>query len=404
MEGYIFDPGGMGVLLALAVLYVSRTIYFTVMKEYVLRKIKERRLEQEKLKSEKRRQELESKKIRSDKIDLKETTEASNVTAAGMRIREIDRSVYKTLRVGPDDDSEQDKPKSSFSNAWRKEKRMYKKSSQEDSKDSSFEEWLQNETYEDLISRSDEYLSQSKERVEIDLDNNLTSGKAKHLDVTVSCTISVRWKISLLRLNTLKLHVGCERCIKSYGVNVSGQWLKESKSRKRCTKCSSIFDVEIRPMLCHDNSTTLGSLKLNKAICKDILDGTTLIATCDKCGAESVMPPISRKVRVEKKCYACHTKMALCIDNFSVEGHQGTSKESKKTKKSTSTKGAQHHILRLGEPLPLQGACKHYEKSYRWYRFPCCGGAYPCPICHAESENCKQTDVLANQMICGKCS
>ena len=188
------------------------------------------------------------------------------MTAAGMRIREIDRSVYKTLRVGPDDDSEQDKPKSSFSNAWRKEKQnRYKKSSQEDSKDSSFEEWLQNETYEDLISRSDEYLSQSKERVEIDLDNNLTSGKAKHLDVTVCCTISVRWKISLLRLNTLKLHVGCERCIKSYGVNVSGQWLKESKSRKRCTKCSSIFDVEIRPMLCHDNSKTLGKFKAKQS-------------------------------------------------------------------------------------------------------------------------------------------
>ena len=187
-----------------------------------------------------------------------------------------------------------------------------------------------------LISRSDEYLSQSKERVEIDLDNNLTSGK-KHLDVTVCCTISVRWKISLLRLNTLKLHVGCERCIKSYGVNVSGQWLKESKSRKRCTKCSSIFDVEIRPMLCHDNSTTLGSLKLNKAICKDILDGTTLIATCDKCGAESVMPPIRRKVRVEKKCYSCHTKMAL-HRQFECRGHQGKSKESKKTKSRPARK------------------------------------------------------------------
>ena len=113
-------------MLALAVLYVSRTIYFTAMKEYVLRKIKERRLEQEKLKSEKRRQELESKKIRSNQIDLKETMEASTI-AAGMRIREKDRVFYKTLRVDPDDNSEQDKAKSSFSNAWRKEKRVYKK-------------------------------------------------------------------------------------------------------------------------------------------------------------------------------------------------------------------------------------------------------------------------------------
>ena len=401
MEGYVLTRGGVGVLLALLVLYVSRTIYFTKMKEYVLRKIKERHLEQEKLKSEKRRLELESRKIRSSQIDLKETMEASNVTAAGMRIREKDHTVYKTVRVGADASSDNDKAKSTFSNAWRKEKGTYKKSKQDPI--DTFEEWLQNETYEDLVSKSDEYLAQPKERVEIDLDNNLASGKAKNLDVTVCCTISVRWKISLLRLNTLKLHVGCERCIKSYGVNVSGQWLNESKSRKRCTKCSSIFDVEIRPTLCHENSKTLCNLQINKAICKDILDGTTLIATCDKCGAESVMPPIRRKVRVEKKCYSCHTKMALCIDNFSVEGCQGELK-SKKTKKSSSTKGAQHHILQLGEPLPLQGACEHFEKSYRWYRFPCCGGAYPCPICHAKSGNCDQTDVLANQMICGKCS
>ena len=54
------------------------------------------------------------------------------------------------------------------------------------------------------------------------------------------------------------------------------------------------------------------------------------------------------------------------------------------------------------------GACKHYEKSFRWYRFPCCGGCYPCPICHLESGNCDKAkngeDVLANQMICGNCS
>lgn len=29
--------------------------------------------------------------------------------------------------------------------------------------------------------------------------------------------------------------------------------------------------------------------------------------------------------------------------------------------------------LKPGTPLPLQGACEHYKKSYRWFRFSCCG-------------------------------
>lgn len=31
-------------------------------------------------------------------------------------------------------------------------------------------------------------------------------------------------------------------------------------------------------------------------------------------------------------------------------------------------------VLKVGEPLPAFGTCKHYRHSYRWLRFPCCGG------------------------------
>jgi hypothetical protein len=39
--------------------------------------------------------------------------------------------------------------------------------------------------------------------------------------------------------------------------------------------------------------------------------------------------------------------------------------------------------LKAGSPLPAKGTCKHYKRSYRWLRFPCCGKAYPCELCHA---------------------
>ena len=58
--------------------------------------------------------------------------------------------------------------------------------------------------------------------------------------------------------------------------------------------------------------------------------------------------------------------------------------------------------LVVGEQLPKRGTCKHYRKSYRWLRFPCCGRAYPCDVCHndVETHECE----FANRMICGFCS
>uniref|UniRef100_A0A1I8JQZ7 C3H1-type domain-containing protein n=1 Tax=Macrostomum lignano TaxID=282301 RepID=A0A1I8JQZ7_9PLAT len=33
--------------------------------------------------------------------------------------------------------------------------------------------------------------------------------------------------------------------------------------------------------------------------------------------------------------------------------------------------------IRPGQPLPSNGTCRHYKRSYRWLRFPCCGRAFP---------------------------
>ena len=61
--------------------------------------------------------------------------------------------------------------------------------------------------------------------------------------------------------------------------------------------------------------------------------------------------------------------------------------------------------IRVGSALPKMGACKHYRKSTRWFRFPCCGKAYPCDKCHEEGENKKcPLDARANREICGYCS
>jgi len=56
----------------------------------------------------------------------------------------------------------------------------------------------------------------------------------------------------------------------------------------------------------------------------------------------------------------------------------------------------------LGQPLPNNGTCIHYKLSYRWFRFPCCGKAFPCDECHDSASN--HESVYAKNIICGFCS
>jgi len=58
--------------------------------------------------------------------------------------------------------------------------------------------------------------------------------------------------------------------------------------------------------------------------------------------------------------------------------------------------------LQIGQPLPKKGTCKHYRKSKRWLRFPCCGKAFPCDICHDATSD--HESMWAKRMICGFCS
>lgn len=59
--------------------------------------------------------------------------------------------------------------------------------------------------------------------------------------------------------------------------------------------------------------------------------------------------------------------------------------------------------LRVGEPLPHTGACRHYRHSHRWLRFPCCGYRYPCDLCHEELSDGHEM-AWAKRMVCGFCS
>lgn len=137
------------------------------------------------------------------------------------------------------------------------------------------------------------------------------------------------------------------------------------------------------------------------------------------------MNRVRRGVRVEHACFSCHHKLAFEAKQFGMDEHSVESAGDKggggaKPKRAAA---AGPRIVE-GQELPNLGACDHFKKSLRWLRFPCCGKAYPCPICHelggcdslgkpsimsrgssvAHLAHTHRTGTLANRMICGKCS
>ncbi|VDM99490.1 unnamed protein product [Thelazia callipaeda] len=72
---------------------------------------------------------------------------------------------------------------------------------------------------------------------------------------------------------------------------------------------------------------------------------------------------------------------------------------------SQQKKSKPNHAVTVveGQPLPENGTCRHYKKSYRWFRFACCGKLYPCDLCHKDAEKDHETK-LANRIVCGFCS
>eukprot|EP00037_Helgoeca_nana_P018896 m.182372 g.182372 ORF g.182372 m.182372 type:complete len:434 (+) comp24639_c0_seq1:848-2149(+) len=174
-----------------------------------------------------------------------------------------------------------------------------------------------------------------------------------------------------------------------------------------CSKCSTLVEASLRPCLLHTNSATIGFVDTRRCRVVDVLP-SDLHAACADCNTEYLLSRVKRGVRTEHACFDCHHKLAfeaklVRIDEHSVEdvpaaGRKAGGNGGKKEKAG----GAGPRIVE-GHELPNLGSCDHFKKSLRWLRFPCCGKACACPVCH-ELDGCESLGTIANRMICGKCS
>ena len=208
--------------------------------------------------------------------------------------------------------------------------------------------------------------------------------------------------IGLLCISSLSIVMKCIRCNRSVDfTNVR----PDTDRIEKCTKCDkeitckyfgdSVFPTK-EPSFC-------GVLQSRAAVPIDFMPSTFQIL-CEVCPPDRkheplyFVPSVKPGDAVHYACHWCHSKLSFrfnCIEWIEIQ-QSAFLKDKKKMEK-------QKLLLKPGEPLPKNGSCVHYKKSFRWLRFPCCGKAYPCDECH-NLENPNHKAEWANRMICGYCS
>ncbi|CAL3962614.1 unnamed protein product [Diplocarpon coronariae] len=202
--------------------------------------------------------------------------------------------------------------------------------------------------------------------------------------------------IELLEVATLNVTVKCERC--KTIAEVKG--LKDGAPRSEsCKKCASLMGVTFRKDLVHAHAVRAGFLDLEGCVVGDML-ASTFIPTCSQCSTAYPAPGITsvQGEATSNLCRSCHQKFTFTIPSVKflrITSPGAAAGPGPRRKRETLG-------LTPGSELPKRGRCRHYPKSYRWFRFSCCLKVYACDKCHEEGE--EHPNEWANRMICGHCS
>lgn len=203
--------------------------------------------------------------------------------------------------------------------------------------------------------------------------------------------------IELLQMSILSISVKCDRC-KTIN-EIGGLKPNAAKTSESCRKCATPFAITFRPELVHAHSTRAGFLDAAGCTVADMLP-STFLPTCGKCSTPTAQGFVAvRGDAVTNVCRECHARFTFKIPDVRFLAYSASA-----TLPPTAGPRRRQEKLGLhaGEPLQDRGACRHYRKSYRWFRFSCCNKVYACDRCHEEGED--HVNEWANRMICGYCS
>lgn len=191
----------------------------------------------------------------------------------------------------------------------------------------------------------------------------------------------------------------CNRCKVSAELSLSVGVLCAAQ----CEKCSADISVVFTPSILHSYSSVLGYLQLHNTSALDLLLNRCLFSVgCLSCSQETPVHDLTYGQTKEFNCDHCHNKLSIETESAKFNLLQPRSSKTGPGTNSAFSKHIRDPAVQKGKPLPDKGTCKHYRHSHRWLRFPCCGRAYPCDVCHDEDQDHPME--LATRMICGHCA
>lgn len=209
--------------------------------------------------------------------------------------------------------------------------------------------------------------------------------------------------IGLLLVTQLGVLMRCDRCRAATPVE---DVRPDADRLYACRKCNTKASLSLRIDAVHEHNQCAGYLRCRGGVPGDWLPSTVQI-TCGQCTPDD---PALGSMRIEAvkvgelvncRCRSCHRDLSLEIGRVDWIAVPGLHQDAARPRRGAIPKLPSQ----VGEPLPDRGACKHYRKSLRWFRFPCCGKAYPCDTCHDEDPaNGGHTAEWASRHICGMCS
>ncbi|KAK2005489.1 hypothetical protein LZ32DRAFT_175519 [Colletotrichum eremochloae] len=225
---------------------------------------------------------------------------------------------------------------------------------------------------------------------------SLGSGLTAERGTSISFPTIELHGIELFQVSILNLNVKCARC---KTLNEMTGLRHEAPQTSSCRKCATGFAAQFRQQLVHAHSTRAGFVDLTGCTVADMLP-STFVPVCAKCSTPSQGLVSVRGDATTNVCRTCHGRFTFKIP--AVKFLAITSGNGLAAPTSGPVKRAEKLGLHAGTPLPERGACSHYKKSYRWFRFSCCARVHPCDRCHDEAEN--HVNEWASRMVCGWCS
>ncbi|ELU01558.1 hypothetical protein CAPTEDRAFT_157003 [Capitella teleta] len=215
--------------------------------------------------------------------------------------------------------------------------------------------------------------------------------------------LQLKESAAAMRATSIALVIQCGRCKNNIDVKTP----PDRTNAVQCPRCQETQYITFRGCMVHPMNSVIGYLDLVNCIAFDVmLSECVFLVSCLACSKDMTLQGLAPGHPKDTWCRNCHEKIRIAVEStrfLVLQPSQTTNSGKAYTIEVKALKKVQKDIaIKLGQPLPENGTCRHYKKSYRWLRFPCCGKAYPCDICHDENEGDHDMK-YANRMICGFC-